>query len=65
MAKPVTPVMSLMTWWICRFICVSALCMCITCWLAAETNSFRCLNTVRTAQMSCPGRNAARSSPTE
>src|SRR6266478_6564469 len=39
--------------------------MCCTCWLAAETNSFRCLSTVRTAQMSCPGRNAARSNPTE
>jgi hypothetical protein len=54
-----------MTWWIWRFICVSALCMCCTCWLAAETNSFRCRSTVRTAQMSCPGRNAARSNPTE
>src|SRR5215469_15625866 len=31
MASPVVPVMSLMTWWICRFICVSALCMCCTC----------------------------------
>ena len=39
--------------------------MCCTCWLAAETNSFRCLSTVRTAQMSCPGRKAARSNPTE
>src|SRR5258707_15156202 len=36
-----------------------------TCWLAAETNSFRCRSTVRTAQTSCPGRNAARSNPTE
>ena len=65
MARPVNPVMSLMTWWICRFICVNALCMCCTCWLAAETNSFRCRSTVRTAQMSCPDRNAARSNPTE
>jgi hypothetical protein len=39
--------------------------MCCTCWLAAETNSFRCRSRVRTAQMSCPGRNAARSNPTE
>jgi hypothetical protein len=39
--------------------------MCCTCWLAAETNPFRCRSRVRTAQMSCPGRNAARSNPTE
>src|SRR5215469_15383642 len=39
--------------------------MCCTCWLAAATNSLRCRNMVRTAQTSCPGRNAARSNPTE
>jgi len=33
--------------------------------LAAESNSFPCRSKVRTGQMSCPGRNVARSNPTE
>ena len=39
--------------------------MCCTCWLAAATNSLRCRSRLRTAQTSCPGRNAARNNPTE
>src|SRR5271157_5138249 len=65
MAWPLVPVMSLSTWWSCRFIWLSAFCMCRMCSAAISSRLPRCRHRVRIAQIASGGRKLARSNPTE
>jgi hypothetical protein len=55
MAIPVSPVISLITWWSCTFIWVSAFCMCCTWEEAIRTSEALWRSTVRTAATASGG----------